>query len=140
MNNYFVLLLYILIKKSIMKYWKFGLAIFLSLVLFSEVSSAQQQLVTKYWSNGNLRQKGYLKNGLKNGEWRFYYDDGRDFMVINFKDGLENGIFKKFDYRCNCLQKQGIYKNGLAEGEWEYFDKNGYLTRKEFYKNGKLLY
>lgn len=70
----------------------------------------KQGLWEEYWDNGNLQSKGSYVNGLKEGYWE-YYEDG------------------------NLISK-GSYKNDLADGIWEYYYTNGRLKFGILYNNG----
>jgi antitoxin component YwqK of YwqJK toxin-antitoxin module len=67
----------------------------------------KQGLWEEYWDNGNLQSKGSYVNGLKEGYWE-YYEDG------------------------NLISK-GLYKEGNKEGIWEYYNKDGSLDCKILY-------
>ena len=52
-------------------------------------------------------------NGLKEGKWLTFYDNGQ-------------------------LKTTGEFLNNKETGTWEYFDDNGNLILRENYKNGKI--
>jgi len=49
---------------------------------------------------------GFFTNGKKNGEWKFYGDDGCLSMVINFLNGEKNGFLNKFDKYGQIIEKR----------------------------------
>jgi len=59
------------------------------------------------------RYKGSIKNGKKEGSWKYYYENGQ-------------------------LSAKGIFENGKSDGYWEFYTIDG--TPMEFftgtYKNG----
>lgn len=109
------------------------------MAIFLAISTSSfSQYVKNYYQNGQLRSEGNKINGMQDGEWNYYYDNGHTKWVIMWKMGKQHGLYKRFS-NYGTLEVQGYFKNGLEDGEWEYF-KNGYVVRREFYKNGKLQY
>ena len=58
------------------------------------------------------KEQGYLKKGLREGEWVSYHENGQ-------------------------LQWIGTYKNGKKESEWVEYHDDGKLRSKGHWKNGK---
>ena len=54
------------------------------------------------------------RNGLKQGYWEYYYENG------------------------NILSK-GSYKDDKAEGMWEYYYTDGSLYNKKLFENGYFI-
>ena len=71
-------------------------------------------LYKQFFSNGQLRTKGFYDNGVKNGLWESYHENG-------------------------TLHSKGIYKNGFWEGLWVDHYEDGSVRSKGFYRNGKLI-
>lgn len=80
---------------------------------------------TEYYSNGNIRIKGYFKGDEKEGEFRQYDENGILEAVANYKKDNLNGTFKVF-YPSGNLKQKVYYSNGKPIG-WSY----------EFWENGK---
>jgi len=53
-----------------------------------------------YYSNGQLKSRGAVRNGKGEGEWVGYHDNGQLFFI-------------------------GFLKNGKKEGHWNFYDKDG---------------
>lgn len=84
-----------------------------------------------------VKQKGFYKNDLKNGEWKYYdyyYDvvtrknEGKLILVgiINYKDDLQEGRDLTFDSKEGWLLIETFYKNNLEHG-----------TRRSYCPSGK---
>ena len=43
--------------------------------------------VFEYWPNGDLKVKGRLRNGLRNGKWEYYHTNGSKMAVGKYFDG-----------------------------------------------------
>ena len=55
-----------------------------------------------YKSTGEKKLEGYYKNGLKNGKWKWWNEEG----------GIDS---------------TGSYKNRLMNGKWTYYHENGQI-------------
>ncbi|WP_428741590.1 toxin-antitoxin system YwqK family antitoxin [Tenacibaculum sp.] len=99
-------------------------------------------------SSGDMVERGSFLNGLKEGEWKEWYNGGGQKKIEFWNKGLREGRLQLFDVRSNLL-KEGCYKKGRKEGRWEEYIGdtrivnnwfNGFLNGKyEEYKNGELI-
>ena len=88
-----------------------------------------------YHENGQLLSEGAFKNGKTEGPWVLYYDNGRLSLKGTFKNGKYEGPWV-FYYDNGQLEMKGDFKNGEREGLWiDYYD-NGQLNKKGNYKKG----
>jgi len=67
-----------------------------------------------YFEGGQLNMEGSLKNGRRDGTWKWYHENGN----------LETSI---------------SYVNGVKEGEQRFLDEDGKPKRTEIYQAGKLV-
>ena len=67
--------------------------------------------VFEFYENGTEKLNGRYRNGIKNGKWKWWNEDG----------GLDS---------------TGSYKNGLMHGQWEFYFSNGNLKGKGQYRDG----
>ena len=81
------------------------------------------------------RYQGKLKNGLREGPWVVYHDNGQLSRKGDFKNGEEEGPLVVY-YENGRLSFKGNYKNGEKEGAWVRYYDNGQLNWKGTYKNG----
>ena len=44
---------------------------------------------TAFWENGNIKTTGKYTNGLQDGTWIQYTEEGVQFLTTLFKDGKE---------------------------------------------------
>ena len=80
-------------------------------------------------------QQGRFKNGVMEGPWVSYHENGQLLSEGAFKNGKEEGPWV-FYYDNGQLEMKGDFKNGEREGLWiDYYD-NGQLNKKGNYKNG----
>lgn len=113
-------------------------------------------------SNGLIRERGQMRNGLAVGAWQFYEgdQDAIPAKLITFVDGRYNGVYLEYDdqggldliahYRNNKLhgpwgnyrfgrpEKTANYVDGELDGLYQEFSiRNGNLLKEANYKNGK---
>lgn len=50
----------------------------------------------EHWSNGRLAIEGQYVNGLQEGEWRYYDENGTLYEIIHFTAGREVVDWEKF--------------------------------------------
>ena len=103
-----------------------------------------------------IYEKGVFNYGLKDGEWKSWYDNGFLKEIITWKKGRKTGAYKFFDKEGNLVEegkflegdKNGIcvsisgkeikrqsFKKGILDGvSKEYFNER--LVRKGGYKKG----
>ena len=67
-----------------------------------------------YYSDGQIRSKGTIKNGKREGIWKWFHQDGSLWTIEN-------------------------YSNGQLDGEWKQYDKSGNLELKQVFDKGELL-
>lgn len=101
------------------------------------VSFYKDDIETRYQFNDNytLNAYGKVKNGKKEGRWEFYYANGQKMLEANYIDGVENGAYNS--YRDNGIPYfLGFYINGLRANVWEFYDERGDLVgRQDFDKH-----
>ena len=49
------------------------------------------------WIDKTLLSKGKMKDGLPHGEMKVYNEKGKVTSIINYKNGMQDGITKDFD-------------------------------------------
>lgn len=81
---------------------KYLAIIFLALMCSS---FSKKEYVKTYYSNGNMKEEGWLLNGKKTEYWFYYYESGSK--------------------RC-----EGHYKNNLKVNWWVFYDSNGKIIKK----------
>ena len=82
------------------------------------------------------RSRGELKNGLKQGTWFDYHEDGQLWEKGKFVDGKQNGEWVQY-YDNGQLRWKGNLVNGKEEGESVKYYENGQLWEKGKFVDGK---
>lgn len=68
-----------------------------------------------YQKNGKLLCNGNVVNQLRQGEWKYFDEDGNIAYIVNYERGIRNGEWHAFDRDGNILMN-GIYRNGRIVG------------------------
>ncbi|HTL81465.1 MAG TPA: toxin-antitoxin system YwqK family antitoxin [Bacteroidia bacterium] len=86
-----------------------------------------------YYADGKTDQLGkYDNKGRPVGVWKWYYDTGQELREETYTDGLRNGTLTEYDESGNIIT-QGEYVDGLQEGHWffqidDYREEGDYVT------------
>lgn len=94
-----------------------------------------QGMAVRYFASGRPAEKKQWRQGVPDGEWMLYYNNGQVRMQTFFLGGKLNGSLKAYDYDGN-LQTEGSYKDGLKEGCWRFYGKQGDAGRELKYHKG----
>ena len=108
----------------------------LLLLLFIPLISIGQEISKEYFDNGNLAGEGKMIDGLKEGNWKAYYETGEILAEINFTEGLPNGKVVKY-YKNGKFLSIGNTVYGSNEGETIAYCENGNLSQKLNFKDNK---
>jgi antitoxin component YwqK of YwqJK toxin-antitoxin module len=93
-------------------------------------------LFIKYYPNGNLAVKEFFLKGLRNGDSKMWYPDGKLMSVIQWIDGKKDGNFKEYDSLENLI-RYGKYQDDKLNGTIYCRSTDG-LIKKLKYKHGEL--
>ena len=114
----------------------------------SWVDGKKQGYFRSYDSPESIEMEGKYVNDSMQGEWK-YYDRGLLSGVTNWKRGIKNGLYERYNFggvdlegkKIRMLTDQGYYLNGKADSVWISYHK-GMLDLKiissiKNYKAGK---
>lgn len=82
------------------------------------------------------KEIGRYRDGLRTGEWKFFYSNGDLQFVGNYVDGLEQGEHLYY-FPNGQLKVKAQYTYGLPSGTWNYYSSNGALVLTVYYQDGK---
>lgn len=88
---------------------------------------------------GNVTVSGNMKNGKKEGLWKYFDATGRLVMEEHYKDGKLDGIFRSY-YINGQLFGFGNYSEDKRNGEFLIFKEDGSMKETRMYKNGELIH
>lgn len=119
--------------------------------IYLKESKPYTGLYTATYPDGATKFSLQVENGLKNGEMRVYFGNGKLNEIRHYSNNEMDGIWTT--YNENEVQiGLANYKDGKKHGEWKVWDDNGKLvyemnyldgekagTWKKFDDNGQLL-
>lgn len=90
-----------------------------------------------FFKDGNKIAEGITRNdGVRDGEWKDFYDNGNLRAEGIYKDGLKVGVWKYY-YDNGKLEQTGKYDtSGKLVGKWVWYYSSGNILREENYING----
>ena len=103
-----------------------------------------------FHDNGKKKLVGGLQDGLKNGIFREYDDQGNlvtgyiyeyDTIIAEgfiSPEGIYTGLWKLY-YKNGAVKAEGEYENGIQNGEWVYYYPSGQIEQKGLMKNGTYV-
>ena len=80
--------------------------------------------------------QGSIKNGVKEGLWVQYWENGQFSVKVNYKNGKLKGALVGY-WDNGQLRERGNYKDGKQESAWVGYMENGELWYKGNFRNGK---
>jgi len=77
-----------------------------------------------------------LEDGVRNGDWKLYYNNGALKAEGVYENGIKVGVWKFF-HPNGELEQTGRYdKKGRLQGEWVWYYPSGKILRQEMYLDG----
>jgi len=67
------------------------------------VDGVQQGHWQCFYDNGKVREEGDYQQGKKSGHWKFYHENGNLALEGSYENGLEKGAWKMYDESGNQL-------------------------------------
>ncbi|MDO5104647.1 toxin-antitoxin system YwqK family antitoxin [Capnocytophaga sp.] len=91
-------------------------------------------------SEGKKEVEGNYTNGLRDGTWKYYYQDKDNFLEKEtpYVRGNKEGVFKSY-HRSGKLYTEGFYKNDTMHGTWKYYTEGGKLEKEDVYDHRNLI-
>lgn len=84
-----------------------------------------------------LLEKGTYHQGLKDGIWYSWHENGALKSISSYQEGLLSGPFLYFDRQGKIVQT-GAYRKGKPHATWISYD-GAVKTGEKKYKKGALL-
>lgn len=141
---------------------KFLITILLISFSVSAFSQKEMKESIKKNSSGVVVEKGFFQNKKREGEWSYFYDDGKPSLKVTYKGGVLNGKSLRYDLQGNIIAElmykdgtltgnqiyfyqtgeklsEGKMLNGKEDGAWKYYNQAGEFMGYVKYKNGKQI-
>lgn len=96
---------------------------------------------TLFYDSGERMESGIYQNGLKEGNYLRYSTDGEIIGKGNYYKGEKHGeIIKNFTkYSGGGVHKKGTFINGKKDGNHFFYGSNGWLVEKTTWNKGDLI-
>lgn len=85
--------------------------------------------VTTKHVNGVKASQGKVKHYKKEGEWKYWDDDGKLVKTINYKHDIEEGLYTAY-YPSGQKSEEGNYTLGKKDGAWNTWYNDGKFSSK----------
>ncbi len=79
---------------------------------------------TTWYSNGQLKRKGFYKDGQLSGHWLFWDEQGRKIMEAHYKSNNLDGSYASL-YENGEIHVSGNFLNEKQTGKWKIYNENG---------------
>jgi len=98
--------------------------------------SGVMQALKGFSPDGQLLYEGFVKNGLQEGKWIYYYNNHKIQAIKYFSEGKMNGSYKGF-YADGSLSDEATYNDNRLNGYYKHYNVSDILTSEGWYINGK---
>lgn len=92
---------------------------------------------TGFYDNGIKKNNGMYRNGKREGEWKWWDEQGKPTIISNYENGVRKG---KTIFYSTTEREEINYKNGLKDGEAFGYNANDDKTYYNIYRNDTLVY
>ena len=110
--------------------------LYISLLITLTVYSQTDSLID-YYDNGNIKSVVHFKNGVRDGDARFYWGNGNIKQELSYFNGRVNGLVRNYNEK-GILQETFSIENNKREGPTSFFDSTGTYLKDKDYTGGKL--
>ncbi len=92
----------------------------------------------KYYDTGEIWEETDWVNGVQEGNFQVFFKNGKPFFQCKMKNNQRNGLCLTY-FQNERVELEACYINGLHDGEWKYYNENGDYLYSLFYDEGKIL-
>ena len=88
-----------------------------------------------FYVNGNVKEEGEYKEGLREGTWQFYDKQGILIQKGNYRKGKPDGLWRWF-HEDGSSRREESYTRGREDGESVEYDTEGNIVAKGNFADG----
>jgi TonB family protein len=107
------------------------------LIAYTTVTYSQVDSLVTYFDNGNIESVVHYKNGVRDGDAKFFWENGNIKQELSYFNGRVNGLVRNYNEKGLIVEMYNIV-NGKREGPTSYFDSTGVYVKDIFYSEGRL--
>jgi antitoxin component YwqK of YwqJK toxin-antitoxin module len=82
--------------------------------------------------------EGTYREGVQEGVWTTWYENGQRSAIDHFRDGLQDGLHISW-YANGQKAIEGNYRAGKREGVWTRWDPSGLTRKQQTYRDDKVV-
>jgi len=116
----------VLMKKEVKEYFTDSIP---KIVWEFPENDSSEIKVSHYYHNRKLKMQGYIKNGVRNGKWLAWDEEGNMLSLGHYIDGYENGMWTVW-FPSGTKRYEGLFKEGKRSGTWKFWDADGNLAKE----------
>jgi len=98
---------------------------------------SQTDSLIEYYNNGSIESIVHYKNGVRDGDAKFFWENGNIKQELSYFNGRVDGLVRNYNEK-GILQEMFSIENNKREGPTSYFDSTGTYLDDKFYTAGKL--
>jgi antitoxin component YwqK of YwqJK toxin-antitoxin module len=92
----------------------------------------------EWLENGKLRYNSYWKDGKGHGLWQYFHDNGKLRYEESYIMDIPDGISRSY-YDNGQLKDDFFWLQGKKQGVWTSYSEMGILLKTEIYEDNKLV-
>ena len=91
-----------------------------------------------YTDGGGKLIEGNYRDGMQEGLWTTWYENGQRSAIDHFHSGLQDGLHTSW-YANGQKALEGNYRAGKREGVWTRWDPNGLTSRQQTWRGDRVV-
>jgi TonB family protein len=112
------------------------LTVYILFILTASAFSQEDSVIT-YFDNDSIQSIVRYKNGVRDGEARFFWENGNIKQELSYFNGRVDGLVRNYNEK-GLISEMYIIEDGKREGPTSYFDSTGTYLTDVFYTEGIL--
>jgi len=112
--------------------------IIISILLLTMEVTAQLDSLISYHNNGKIESIVHLRDQVRDGDARFFWENGNIKEEITYVNGRVEGLVRKYN-QDGILSEMFTIESGKREGPTSLFDSTGKYIEDIYYEEGILV-
>jgi TonB family protein len=107
------------------------------LFILTTAAFSQEDSVITYFDNDSIQSIIRYKNGVRDGDAKFFWENGNTKQELSYFNGRVDGLVRTYNEN-GLISEMYIIEDGKREGPTSYFDSTGAYVTDVFYTEGIL--
>jgi len=109
-------------------------------VIYYEMVGGEKEKVReeRFYENGNQEMVGGYRGIKKEGEWIYWFQDGRKWSQASYVNDIKEGKATVWREDGN-KNYEGTYTTGKPHGTWIFYDKDGSRLKEVLFEYGEKI-